>query len=819
MLSLLSFNLLVVAATASSSFFPGPRSPLVVPNVRNQANVQRKLSDSVDRCALEDCGFDGTAYEHVAILKSSASSSDPEIKLYWTLDGTQMVADIAVEATNVRGWFALGISTSGGMMGSDIWRLSEPTTEGTFQLTDMFVEDWTTPREDQRQNLKLLSAKRSSSNKLSFSFQRMMHTCDGGASSVQDNMDAGTQFEDMDILPGVSQSLIYAWSNGETFSYHGREKRGYVNGFSWGTFSRSIGGALVDEEGRPEADGGDDDDDGANQIWDDQFVMEYLNEPFSIDHDLDTILVHTHFIPPPGGSWVITNIEQISDSSVSRFHHHMLFYGCTETPTVNNVSVEERNEAYCNEILAVSPGFGLAVGGASSILGFRVEVHYDGLTSLTQNQMDPGAGYRVTYVPNDGRVEEMGVLITGSIALQIPGDTPRNDEANHFWGICDIPDSIPEDGVNVMYNFWHMHLRGRGMYTQHIRNGVELEPLGRNNYYDWWYQGTGGVAPVGRKLLPGDRLIIHCYFDTQNRETLHPRGSDSISGSDDITFFGEGTNDEMCFDFIAYYPRHNDLKNCFNIMGQGPVEDYFDRRRLGSSSQEDTHRHVAKTASPWVKSIIESSARVPALSFASLPPSSSSVLAKTLSNRRRETSTCDGTDPGCFETGHSCFSTLEGLCAPYEGSEAYRCFGEPSLCHAPSGRPASLAFHILGGACIPAFAFCGPCFPHSPCGGRFQFDLYSVDSFVPYSAPLRGCDEENAFLSTDSSGGDQTVAIAGAVAAIVVVGVLAVVIYVNFFKSPGGRPMTPPCKVSPKAVEMKTSVVTAEVVEDSSRWK
>ena len=48
------------------------------------------------------------------------------------------------------------------------------------------------------------------------------------------------------------------------------------------------------------------------------------------------------------------------------------------------------------------------------IKSFRVEVHYDGLTPMTEDTLDPGAGYVVTLAPNDGRVDEMGVMSTGT---------------------------------------------------------------------------------------------------------------------------------------------------------------------------------------------------------------------------------------------------------------------------------------------------------------------------------------------------------------------------------------------------------------------
>jgi len=796
---------ILVVKIATAEFFTGPRSPMIVP-------TPRKLSSNdIPRCSLEECSFDGSSFDHAARLRSPLGANDPEIIMYWTIDQSAGVATIAVEATNVNGWFGLGLSTTGGMMGADIWRLSGDS--GSFRLDDMFVEDFVTPRMDEVQNLKLLSAKRTVQGKLAFSFQRLLQTCDGGATYVAETH--GTS-EDMDIIPGISQNLIFAWSNGPVFENHGRENRGYVVGMSWGQSSRSVGDALVDEEGRPEADDGSDSNDGY-ETWPDQVVMDFINEPYEIDHHRDTILVHTHFVPPEGGDWAIARIEQISDDALVMFHHHMLFYGCSEIPTVNNVSREERGEAFCNEILAVSPGFGLAVGGASSVQGFRVEVHYDGLTPLTSNLLDPGAGYRVTFVPNDGRIQEMGVLITGTFGLMIPSNLPRTDERNHFYGVCNIPDTIPDEGVTVLYNFWHMHLRGRGMYTRHIRNGVELEPLGRNNFYDWWYQGPGGEAPVGRKLLPGDQLIINCFYDTRTRTSSHERGSSSLAAGD-ITTFGEGTNDEMCFDFIAYYPRHPDLTNCFDGMGQGPAENTFDRRErnlkgsstalmtFDSDAQEEAFLTAVRSDSPWVRMLLGEKL------MSSIRSSFDEKDATGLVERRR-TSGCTGW--GCFDPEQpACFGGLRDACAPViNGQSAQSCFEATVLCHERTGKPMGLAHTYQGGACLVAFAYCGPCYPQSPCGGRFHFDLLDLDSFETYQVPERSCASE-PFLAQGTLGGDSTslsgTMIGAILAAVVVVGVVGAVIYVSVFKK-APRPRTPTKKHVVPSSGLK--VVDTEIAE------
>ena len=83
----------------------------------------------------------------------------------------------------------------------------------------------------------------------------------------------------------------------------------------------------------------------------------------------------------------------------------------------------------------------------------RTQVHYDGLTPMTEDTLDPGAGYVITLAPNDGRVDEMGIMSTGTFGLSIPALKNRTSGETHFWGECTIPDDVPAEGVTVLYVF------------------------------------------------------------------------------------------------------------------------------------------------------------------------------------------------------------------------------------------------------------------------------------------------------------------------------------------------------------------------------
>jgi len=73
---------------------------------------------------------------------------------------------------------------------------------------------------------------------------------------------------------------------------------------------------------------------------------------------------------------------------------------------------------------------------------------------------------------------------------------------------------IPPQGVTIIYWFPHMHMVGQKMWLQHIRNGVELPEISRDDHYDFGKQQT---YPVNVTFLPGDTLRIHCEFNATSK--------------------------------------------------------------------------------------------------------------------------------------------------------------------------------------------------------------------------------------------------------------------------------------------------------------
>lgn len=97
------------------------------------------------------------------------------------------------------------------------------------------------------------------------------------------------------------------------------------------------------------------------------------------------------------------------------------------------------------------------------------------------------------------------------------------------------------------------------MLTRHFRGGKELQELNRDDFYLNHFQE---IRHLRRKpqVLPGDALVTTCYYDTQ--------------GYDNATMGGFSIQDEMCVNYIQYYPATN-LELCKSSVSEETLKDYF----------------------------------------------------------------------------------------------------------------------------------------------------------------------------------------------------------------------------------------------------
>lgn len=129
--------------------------------------------------------------------------------------------------------------------------------------------------------------------------------------------------------------------------------------------------------------------------------------------------------------------------------------------------------------------------------------------------------------------------------------------------------------ITALWAGLHMHSKGKSIWTQHFRGNQELAPLGHKGAWDFNQQSPSHVKAV---IKPGDRLVTHCVYNAKDKTVK--------------TGFGEGTDDEMCFNFLMVYPADGIPLMC---MDMGSIMATKDSPKMGicvDSSSPDSLANV-----------------------------------------------------------------------------------------------------------------------------------------------------------------------------------------------------------------------------------
>lgn len=200
-----------------------------------------------------------------------------------------------------------------------------------------------------------------------------------------------------------------------------------------------------------------------------------------------------------------------------------------------------------------------------------VQIHYDN-RNLLKEQTD-SSGIIWHWTPNK-REHDVGFLSLGP-ALLHHQEIPPGKQSYYFSGRCslDVNMELAPDGLTLTSYFPHMHSRGRRMWTEILGEAaadnsripskfaeVGKKPLGTmgsiDNFDSELNLGYRLKADEReRKVKKGDLLATTCIFNTE--------------GLDEPVRGGFGTFEEMCINFVMFYPAQAvPLKSCFI--------DYFD---------------------------------------------------------------------------------------------------------------------------------------------------------------------------------------------------------------------------------------------------
>ncbi|XP_060594958.1 dopamine beta-hydroxylase-like [Ruditapes philippinarum] len=201
---------------------------------------------------------------------------------------------------------------------------------------------------------------------------------------------------------------------------------------------------------------------------------------------------------------------------------------------------------------------GFPLGGADFSRYVLLEVHYNNPDKVAGMIDASGIRFYVTSSLRhyDAGIMELGLEYTNKMAIP-----PRQDNFS-LTGYCIAEctkKGLPPEGIFIYASQLHTHLTGRRVYTKHVRNGVELPELNRDNHYSPHFQEIRRLStPV--KILPGDALITTCEDRTTDRENA--------------TIGGFAITDEMCVNYVHYYPSTN-LEVCKSSVSTRALKEFF----------------------------------------------------------------------------------------------------------------------------------------------------------------------------------------------------------------------------------------------------
>ncbi|CAN5923626.1 hypothetical protein BH11MYX4_BH11MYX4_18610 [soil metagenome] len=177
--------------------------------------------------------------------------------------------------------------------------------------------------------------------------------------------------------------------------------------------------------------------------------------------------------------------------------------------------------------LPAEAGFPANVGKTHWVM----QIHYN--TTQAQSGVDQ-SGYELCTTETL-RANDAGVVAFGSTSFAIPPRATRTIR-------CDY--ALPASFSNVkLFNASpHMHTRGVAMSTQRLPGGNGApELIFEQKNFSFEAQAN---YPLTKTITTWDVMRTRCTWKNQ--------GDSPIS-------FGEGTGDEMCFDFMGYYPNIPDV--------------------------------------------------------------------------------------------------------------------------------------------------------------------------------------------------------------------------------------------------------------------
>ncbi|CAH0546080.1 unnamed protein product [Brassicogethes aeneus] len=470
-------------------------------------------------------------------------NGENNILMNWALDYNSETVIFEIHIPSDYGWFALGFSDRGELFPADYCLLSQDLN-GKFKLHDTWANKDGVLHIDDKQDCVGFHIKKTKEI-IKYTFKRKLDTCD---------------LKDYIIEDGTTHVV---WSRGKRPLYRvdglnvSSEKSGDTGMVRVHLLKNPEVNANLPEHVKP---------------------LNILADKVKVPNEETTYWCRVIKLPDEYKKkhhiyQYESNIEESSQGLV----HHMEVFHC-ETDAKRDIPLYSGNcfgedrppeTQVCKRVLAAwamgAPPFiypkeaSLPIGGEKFNQYLMLEIHYNN-PELIKGKIDSSGITMYTSAilkDIDAGVIELGLEYTDKMAI------PPGQESFPLFGYCTsacTAMSLPSTGITIFGSQLHTHLTGVKVLTRHFdAYGNELPELNRDNHYSTHYQEIRRLKrPV--KVLPGHALITRCDYSTKHKTN--------------VTLGGFQITDEMCVNYVHYYP-HTDLEVCKSSISDQALATFF----------------------------------------------------------------------------------------------------------------------------------------------------------------------------------------------------------------------------------------------------
>lgn len=267
----------------------------------------------------------------------------------------------------------------------------------------------------------------------------------------------------------------------------------------------------------------------------------------------------------------VIGIDPVIEAGNEMYVHHMEVFLCSDEVKEYsgncNSDVKPSASKSCSHVIAAwamgegsiryPQEAGLPLGGLRKTVSIMVEIHYN--NPDRDSGVVDNSGVQFIVTPSlrqfDAGIMELGLVYSDANSI------PPGQKAFAISGVCapECTNNLPEEGINIFASQLHAHLTGRKLWTSHFRNGVKIGEVNRDMHYSPHWQHLQTVKPRVN-VRRGDSLVTTCVYDTSARSKT--------------TLGGYGIEDEMCVNYVYYYPA-SAIEVCKSAISNSTLRSYF----------------------------------------------------------------------------------------------------------------------------------------------------------------------------------------------------------------------------------------------------